>query len=291
MTGMTLGVTDAVESTAGEGDRTTVYRWAGLLALLPILAQLAFTIGTNTPLGFRLPLQSMGALIEAAALAGPAVAALVLGYTASNELGRVAMLTAGVFGGLPLVSRIATGPAIVAVGTAGALVALSRRPQTVDRRTVLQFGVTVAFVVGIVASLSASLGYEPALTRRLGSVSIAFAIAGTPAYAGISPRSLAVGVFAGVVIFGVGLLSPVLTAAVSLLGLGIVGLPLVLFALGAVGGVTAVASGVERRAMPVVLAGLLVLAAGAPTTVPAAVAVLVAIVLFAAGESGQGVTE
>ncbi|MDZ7850524.1 MAG: hypothetical protein U5K70_06860 [Halodesulfurarchaeum sp.] len=291
MTGLTLGLRDTVGRTAVGSDRATIYRWAGLVALVPTVVQLAFTIGTNTPLGLRLPLQAIGAPIEAAAVAGPAVAALVLGYTATNDLVRVAMLTAGVFGGLTLVSRTATGPAIVSLGTAGVLLAVSQRPRTAETGALLRFGVTIAFVVGIVTSLSASLGFEPAITRRLGSVSIAVAIAGTPAYAGISLRSLAVGAIAGVLVFGFGLLSPVLTAAVSLLGLGIVGLPLVLFALGAVGGMTAVASGAERRAVPVVLAGLLVLAAGVPTTVPVAVAVLVAIVLFAASESGQGVTE
>lgn len=290
MTGMTLGLQEPIGPPAGGTEQTRIYRWAGVVALLPTLALLVFTIGTNTPLGLRLPLQSIGAPIEAVALAGPAVAALALGYTASNDLVRVALLFAGVFGGLSLVSRTATVPAIVALGAAGVLVAVSQRPQTADRRAILQFGVTGAFVVGIVASLSASLGFEPALTRRLGSVSIALAIAATPAYAGISRRSFAVGLFAGAVVFGIGLLSPVLTAAISLLGLGIVGLPLLLFALGAVGGVTAVAAGVERRAIPVILAGLLVLVAGVPTTIPAALAVLVALVLFAVVPSDREVS-
>ncbi len=289
MTGMTLGLTDAVEPSPEGSDQATIHRWAGLVALLPTVALLAFTIGTNTPLGFRLPLQSIGAPIEAAALAGPALAALVLGYTAERDLVRVALLFAGVFGSLSLVSRTATVPAIVALGAAGILVAISQFPQTTDRRELVQFGVTIAFVAGIVASMSASLGFEPALTRRLGSVSIAVAIAGTPAYSGLSRRTLAVGLFAGALVFGVGVLSPVLTAAISLLGLGIVGLPLVLFALGAVGGVTAVASGVEHRTVPIVVAGLLVLAAGVPTTVSAALAVLVALVLFVEVESDRGV--
>lgn len=290
MTGMALGLQETVGLTAGGSGQRRINRWAGILALLPTLALLAFTIGTNTPLGVRLPLQSLGAPIEFAALAGPAVAALGLGYTASNDLLRVALLFAGVFGCLALISPTAMGPAIVALGSASLLVAISQRPQTMERRPLLQFGVTLAFVVGILASLSASVGIEPAITRRLGSLSIALAIAGTPAYTGISPRSLAVGLIAGAMVFGVGLLSPVLTAAISLLGFGIVGLPLLVFALGAVGGVTAVIAGVERRAIPVVVAGLLVLAAGAPTTVPAALAVLVALVLFAVEPSDRGVS-
>lgn len=289
MTDTILGGRTVAEPAPDRSDRGTIHRWAGLLAVVPTVAQLLFTIGTNTPLGPRMPLQPLGAPIEAAALAGPAMAALALGYTASAPLVRVAMLAAGVFGGLALVSPTATGPSIAALGVAGVLLAVSHRPASTDGRTLLQSGVTIAFVVGVLSSLSASLGVEPALTRGIGSLSMALAIAGTPAYTGISARSLGAGVLAGTVVFGIGLLSPVITAAISLLGLGIIDLPLVLLALGAVGGTAAVASGVERGAISLALAGLLVLAAGVPTTVPGAVAVLVALVLFGGADSDRGV--
>lgn len=290
MTELHLGFQDLVGPIQSTPHRDTLRRWAGVLALLPTVALFGFTIGTNTPLGLRLPLHAIGAPIEVAAVAGPAVAALLLGYATSSESVRVALFAAGVFGGLTLLSSTATGPAIVALGVAGVLVAVAHRPRSTDRPSLLQFGVTLAFVIGIVTSLAASTGFEPAITRRLGSASIALAIAGTPAYTGISPRSLAVGVLAGAAVLAAGLLAPVLTAAISLLGLGLLDLPLLLLAIGAVGGATAVAAGLAGRTL-LAGAGLTALAAGVPTTVPAAIAVLVALVLFADGTARSGVIE
>lgn len=285
MTTLAARISDSVASEPESWSRVSVQTGAGLVALIPMLALLAFTIGTNTPIGPRLPLGSIGAPIEAAALAGPALGAVVLGLTSESRFIRVGMLFGGVFGALSLVSQTAMGPTTIAIGGASVLVGLDQGRSRMGWRSLAKLGVTGAFVFGIVVSMLAALGFEPALTRGLGSVSIAVAIAGTPAFTGFSRRSVFVGLLGGAIVAGIGLAAPVLTAAVSLLGMGVIGLSLPLLVLGAIGGVTAVAAGVEHREAPSAVAGTLVLVAGVPVTIPSAVSLLVALVLFTEAES------
>ena len=285
MTTLTARITDSIGTESDGRSGVSVHTVAGVVALLPMLALLAFTIGTNTPIGPRLPLGGIGTPIETVAFAGPALAAVTLGLTAESTLIRVGMLFAGVFGALSLVSQSAMGPATVALGGAGVLVFGAQVPHTMEWRRLVRLGVTGLFVFGLVVSMLSALGVEPALTRRLGSIGIALAIAGTPAFTGFTRRSMGVGLLAGAVVAGIGVSAPVLTAAVSLLGMGVIGLPLVLLVLGAVGGGTAVAAGVDGGETHLAVAGGLVLVAGVPATIPAAVSLLVGLVLFMEGQS------
>ncbi|MEF8772077.1 hypothetical protein [Halodesulfurarchaeum sp.] len=285
MTTLTARKSDSVPPDPGSWSLASVKTGAGLIALLPMLALLAFTVGTNTPIGPRLPMGSIGAPIEAAALAGPALGALVLGLTSESSFVRVGMLFAGVFGALSLVSQSAMGPATIAIGAASVVVGLDQGRSRTGWRSLARLAVTGAFVFGIVVSMLAALGFEPALTRGLGSIAIGVAIAGTPAFTGFSRRSVFVGLLGGAIVAGIGLAAPVITAAVSLLGMGVIGLPLPLLVLGAIGGVSAVAAGLEHRDAPPALAGALVLVAGVPATIPSAISLLVALVLFTGAES------
>lgn len=285
MTTLAARISDSVAPEPDGWSRVSVQTGAGVVALVPMLALLSFTIGTNTPIGPRLPLGSIGAPIEAAALAGPAVAAVVLGLTSESTYIRVGMLFAGVFGALSLVSQTAMGPTTIAIAGASVLVGLDQGRSMMGWQSLAKRGVTGAFVFSIVVSMLAALGIEPALTRSLGSIGIAVGIAGTPVFTGFSRRSVFVGLLGGAIVAGIGLAAPVITAAVSLLGMGVIGLPLPLLVLGAIGGVTAVAAGVEHRDAPSAVAGALVLVAGVPATIPSALSLLVALVLFTEVES------
>lgn len=261
------------------GDSKATRIGAGILALLPMMAVFALTIGTNTPIGPRLPLAPLRAPIEMAAYFGPASGALLLGFTAKTGSMRVGMLSAGVFSGLVLFTPSASIPAAMALATAAVLVGVSVVPKSI-RSAPIQTVVTIALSVGVILSMIGILGFEPALIRRLGSVLIAVGLAGLPAMSGYSRRSIGIGLVGGALVVAAGLSAPVMTAAVSLLGMGVIGLPLALLGIGAAGGITAIAEATRRGRTRTAIGSGLVLVAGVPSSIPAAVAVIVALGLI-----------
>lgn len=248
---------------------------AGLLALLPTLAILLVRVGINAPFAPRLPYSAIYDPIATLALVGPAVAAVLVGVTTDDDVRRVALVFAGVFGLLSVVARPATLPASVAIAVATGLlvVAHARRPFSPDE--VAETVVGVVFVAGVALSVAASLGFEPATTRRLGSAAALLAIAGAPVFVEWTHRSVLVGVLAGAAVAGFGLSAPFVTGAASLVGGAIVGVSLPVLVAAVVGGVTVVATGLERTASETTVAGLLLLTAGVPATVPRGLALLI----------------
>ncbi len=269
---------------AATNGRSTGTIAAGVFAFVPLVALFALTIGTNTPIGPRLPLQSISAPIETAAYAGPAFAALILGFGARNDRTRVAMLVGGVFGGLTLLDPAASMPARIALGAAAILV-VSRALPSSFRAAPLRSAVMLLFGAGIVVSMIGSVGIEPALARQVGSVAMAGGLLGLPTLTGYSTRAVAVGVVGAIIVAAIGLSAPVMTAAISLLGMGVVGLPLPLLVLGALGAGTAISDAIDAGQFPNALAAGIVLVAGVPSSIPGAVAVLVALALFETGGS------
>ncbi|MDR5656437.1 hypothetical protein RH831_04485 [Halodesulfurarchaeum sp. HSR-GB] len=264
---------------SGSTDPETTRLAAGILALVPAVALLLVTIVDSGPVGTRFP-SGIHEPIALLAILGPASAALVLGLNTADVSVRVAMLFVGVFGLLSAVSETAMAPAAIALAGATVLLAATA-VKTADSPG--QVVVTVAFTVGVLASMAGAFGFEPAFTRSLGSVAVAGAIVGLPAFVGWSRRSVFVGLLAGAVVAGVGIAVPALVAAVGLLGMGIVGLPLAVLVVGAVGGGTAVTRAVETGRLPMALAGLLVLVAGVPATIPRALALIVGVALLLEG--------
>lgn len=261
------------------GDSKAMRIGAGVLALVPMMAVFVLTIGTNTPIGPRLPLEPVRVPIETAAYLGPASGALLLGFTAKTGSMRVGMMSAGVFSGLVLISPTASIPAAMALAGAAVLVGVSAVPKSIRSRPI-QTVVTIALSAGVILSMIGVLGFEPAVIRRLGSVLIAVGLAGLPAMSGYSRRSIGIGLVGGALVVAAGLSAPVMTAAVSLLGMGVIGLPLVLLGIGAAGGITAIAEATQRGRIRTALGSGLVLVAGVPSSIPAAVAVIVALGLI-----------
>jgi hypothetical protein len=253
---------------------------AGAVGAVSLLALLGVSIGTNTPVGPRLPMTGLSGAVEWLALAGTSTAALLMGVDTQSALRRVAMLFAGVFGALSLVAAGATLPASLATVAAAGLLVASHDRSAADRRSVVELTVLIAFAVGTAAAMLSAIGLEPSLLRRTGSIAIAVGLAGLPVFTGVTRTSILVGLFAGTAVLAIGLSAPVLTAAISLLGAGVVGLPVVVLAVGAIGGTTAVAAGLEAGDIRTGLAGSLLLLAGVPATIPSALGALVGVSLL-----------
>jgi hypothetical protein len=124
-------------------------------------------------------------------------------------------------------------------------------------------------------------GYEPALIRTLASISLAIGVIGLPAVTGYSYQSLILGLIGATVIGTIGLVAPMMTAAVSLLGMGIMGLPLILLVSGAAGSLTALGTVIEKREIQTAMAVCIILIAGVPNTVPTGIAMIMALGIFA----------
>lgn len=265
-----------VEGTA----RQSWFYIGGLLALVPTVAILLVRVGINAPVGPRLPYGALFDPVSTLALLGPAAGALVLSLVTEDGYRRVALAFAGVFGLLSAVATPAMAPASVAVVGGTALIVVSYADGTKSADAVARIVVGLAFLAGIALSMAGGLGLEPATTRRLGSTVGLLAIAASPTIVPWTRPSLLVGLLAGAAVAGIGFAAPFVTGAASLIGGAIVGVSLPVMVLAVVGGVTVVATGVDRRSLPTAIGGLLVLTAGIPATVPRGLAVLVGLTLL-----------
>lgn len=275
----------APRSMLGATDSKTWLHVAGLLALLPTAGILLLRIGINVPVAPQLPYSSVYDGIGTAALIGPALGAILVSVTTDDDIRRVALAFAGVFGLLSAVARPAVVPASVAIVLATGLLVIAhvRKPFSAD--TVTETLVGGVFLAGVALSMAGNLGVEPATTRRLGSTVGLLAIAATPVFVEWSSRSAFLGVLAGAALAGFGLAAPFVTGAASLVGGGIVGVSLPVLVVAVIGGVTLIATGIERRTPDWALAGLLFLTAGVPATVPRGLAVLIGLALVLGGRT------
>jgi hypothetical protein len=253
---------------------------AGILALLPTAAILLVRIGINAPFAPDLPYGAVYDPIATLAVVGPALGALTVSVTTRDEIRRVVMAFAGVFGLLSLVARPAVVPAFAAIAVATGALVLSHGERPLSADEIAESLVGFVFLAGVTLSVAGGLGLEPASTRRLGSVATLLAIAGAPVFVGWRYRSLLVGVGAGIAAASVGLAAPFVTGAASLVGGGIVGVSLPVLVVAVVGGSALVATGIDRRLYEPTVAGLLLLAAGVPATIPRGLAMVVALAVL-----------
>lgn len=253
---------------------------AGILALLPTAAILLVRVGINAPFAPDLPYGSVYDPIAALAVLGPAVGALTISVTTRDDVRRVVMAFAGVFGLLSFVARPAVVPAFVAIAMATGALVISHGERPISADEIAESIVGFAFLAGVTLSVAGGLGFEPATTRRLGSVAVLLAIAGTPAFVEWRYRTLLVGIGVGIAAASVGLAAPFVTGAASLVGGGIVGVSLPVLVVAIVGGSTLVATGIDHRSYEPTVAGLLFLSAGVPATVPRGLALLIGLAVL-----------
>jgi len=240
------------------------------VAAAALLARALATTLANVPGGPASTAAAAG--IEPLAALATGVAALAAGgvaLTADDPVVGVGLLFVCVFGLLSLVTGAVALPAAVAVagGTTAVVVPVSR-----DRRSPAlgSTAVVVVLLCALVAGLASGVGRVTALRAPASTLAL-LAVAGTPVFAATNGRTVLAGTIAFGAVLAVGLASPFVTGAVTLVGGGVVGSPLPVVALAAAGAVTA-GSAALRRGEWLLLAGVaLVALAGVPATLGRAV--------------------
>lgn len=267
------GLTRPAESTART--RRTL---AGALAVLPAAATVLGRLAINAPVGPAIPAGVIDGIAVASVL-GPALAAGVLTVETDGAV-RIGMAFAAAFGVLALAGTGARVPGAVALIGAIWLVVWqhARSASAVDDRwgTVT----AVALAGGVTVSLAAYLGVAPPTTRAAGSSLALLGIAASPVLVDWTRAAALAGVVLAIAWVAIALLAPFVAGATALAVGGVLGASLGLQALGIVGGVTVVGTGIHRGATDVALAGVGLLVAGVPATIPRALVAVVAVGLL-----------
>lgn len=263
---------------------------AGLLRGLSVAASglaavtlVALRVVVDAPVTLPRPTASAAALLgPTAPLAGGVIAttAVVLGTTADRvthpaSLGSIAV---GVFGLLALASDAAVLPAVGVIVAAGVVVLAPWRAADTRRRTLP----LVCLAGGLALTTTAAAGLGPLVGRTIGVPIVLLGFALTPLLApDLARADLLAGLVAGLLVFAVGLDAPFVTAAATVTLTGVAGVPVV-FVAPATAGLVATASAATADGRWWVVAGVgVLLAAGAPVSIPRALALVVGAALVA----------
>lgn len=258
---------------------------AGLAALAGLAPLTATRVALNAPVA--LPSAASGGWLDAAATAavvGPAAGVLALGVTADEAWARTGLILAGVFGLLSAVTSAVALPTVGALVVGGWLTlagsdAAARSP---TRRQVRVAVVAAALLGGLTLSLFGAVGVRPAALRSAGTTLALAGMAATPLAFGARPAAYGVGGLAAGATFHLTGAAPFVSGAVALVAGSVVGASALLLAV-AVGGLTAtVAAGVASRRVGPALAGLLLLSAGVPSSIPRALGAVLAVAFVVA---------
>ena len=250
----------------------------GLAVAIPDVVSTTLRIAVNAPVALPRGIAGLAPAAETAVLLLGGLGALVVGLRSPSTIERVGLVAVGVFAGLAAVTPAATVPTagVLVVGTAGLVGHRLSWDGLGDGRAVVAVGVLLA----LAASIGSTTGLLTPGFRVVGAwlalcSLAALSFVARPGWPGWLLGGLAV---AGVLYAGIA--SPFLTGAVVLIGAGVLGTPLLLVAAGIGGAVAAVTGSFIEGRYSLALGGLLLLMAGVPATVPAAVAVIVGLVLL-----------
>lgn len=275
---------------------------AALLALLPVAGATVYRVGHNAPGTLPPAAVDFATTLLPLAVAGPALAALLLAATVDNRAARLGLAFVGAFGVVSLAGGAAWFPAAVGL-CAGLLVLVGDRVRRAvgDEASVelARTGLLGLLTAGVVVSLGATAGVAPATLRPLGSGVALLGVGLLPAVVPTDRVDLLAGAAAGLLTVAVAASVPYVAGAVLLVGGGVVGVPIGLVALAVGGGVAGLSGGLRRRGgrgvdaggsarpvtAPAAVAPVLLLAAGVPGTLLRAVGVAVAVGLLAGGDS------
>ncbi len=255
----------------------------GLAAAAAVCLLAAVRVARNAPLG-EAPagIQPVHDLAGPAAVVVPAAVAVAVGVADDDDRALVGLVAAGVFA-----LFAGFGPGGAAAAAAGVLpvaAALVAVPALLDRPR-RRAPVAALAVAAVALSLGATAGPFGPDVRWLGTVAALGALAVAPLAVRPSPLALGAGVGAAAAVAAGALAAPFVAGA-ALLAVGAAVDPgIALAALGVGGGVAVVAEGARRRRVTGVAAGILLLGAGVPATVPRALAVVLGLhLLIAAAE-------
>lgn len=258
---------------------------AGLIAVIaasgPFLARLAVNGRASAPvnLGTLIP------TLTTVALVGPAIAAGVLLASTDDDLTRVGLAFVAVFGLLGALASAVYVPAVVAVLGGGSVV-LARRISN-RSESVADWRLVPAVVVfaGIVLSMLAGLSVVPEV-RSVGSHLAMIGAAATPALLCHGRSDWALGGLLAGLLVAAGLSAPFVTAAVALVGGGVVATSLLVMAVGLCGLVTTASAALRTRRWVALCGAGLLLVAGVPATLPRALAAVLGILLLVDPQGG-----
>lgn len=152
------------------------------------------------------------------------------------------------------------------------------------RRSAFAWTAAAAIVAGTGASLAGAVGVQPALFRPLGGTALFLGLLSIPLWIGVDSIDVAIGVFVAAFVAAIGMNVSVVAGTVLLSGLSVVGVPIVVVAVGVGGAVAGIAAALGGRRLTTAFGIGLVLAAGVPASLPAATATMLGVTATAIGE-------
>ena len=261
---------------------------AAVLALLPTLARMAVNAPVPVPVDFAAaadPLSTLGLL-------APAVAVLVLAATEPDLQAGIGLLFVGVFGLLAALAPRAVVSAAIAMPAGASLIVLQDRRRAGESGaddpgsrgpTRTQAAVAGLLLGGALVSVAGALGIYAGTLRPAGSALALLAAGATPVFFRTTSTDWVVGGVAAAGVLTVAAAAPFVLGAVLLVGLGVVGTPLLVVAAGLGGLAVAASAAVRRRTWLGLAAVALLVAGGAPASAGSVLAVCLAAVILARG--------
>lgn len=261
----------------------------GALAATAVGFLLLTRIALNASLGQN-PVGSQVAYTVAnvVAVVVPAVVTITVGVVA-DDLALVGLVAAGSFA---LLAAVVPASTIAATGVipVAALMVLASALVDDERGRIRRLLFAMLLTVGIVFSLGASSGLLEPSVRSIGTTVALLALVVAPIAIGAAPRALLVGVLAAITISAGITVAPFVAGAAFLAVGAAVDPSFVVAAAGVGGGVAVVTEGLRQQCTPVIAAGVLLLGAGVPATVPRGLAVILGAHLLLTTSSGTPVT-
>jgi hypothetical protein len=265
----------AVSSVSELSHRRAIHSFVGI-TLLAMVTSTVSRILANMPFD---PVSVPASLRAALGVATPlalAIALATVALTDERATVRVGLLFAAVFGLLGVVAPAAVLPAVVAVAAGGAL-ALSITlglPDSWGYRQVRRRAIAAGFALAVALSLAGATNVIGSGLVGIGTALALASLAAVGTRAERSPVAAGAGALAVGALVAVSATSPYVVGSALLVAFAVTGVPNILVALAVGGGVAAVVAGLTRREYPLAAGGALLLLAGAPVTLPRAMALL-----------------
>lgn len=235
-------------------------------AAVSVMAETVLTIAGNLPFEPMAGASLLGTVFSVTTPLALAAAAGALAVAVETPSVRVGLLFTAAFVIVGSISPAAGLPAILAVGTGGALSllgTLNREPNADSYRRIATVG---SAIIGIALSLGGTVGLQASGTHTVGVGATLVAIGLLGLELPVDRPSLLVGIVAALGLVGVAISAPFATGATLLVGFAIAHIPVVVVAIALAGVSAALASGLRERAVLPVAGCVLCLFSGIPTT-------------------------
>ncbi|WP_323675993.1 hypothetical protein [Halorubellus sp. PRR65] len=247
---------------------------SGAVAALAVAVATTLRILHNVPFD-PLPVSAgvLGA-VEVTAAVAVALGVAAVAFGNDRAVVRVGLLFAAVFGALATVAPPARVPAAVAVTAGGGLALAAALGRPDSYRGLRRRAVAAGFVAAVALSLASTVGVAPRGVRELGVVAYLLALAALSTRVRGDPLALVAGGVAFAAVVAGSASAPYVAGSALLVGFAVVGGPHLLVAAAVGGAVAAAIAAVRRGEFAVAVGAVVLVAAGAPATPTAAMAVV-----------------